>query len=90
MTQLDLLVLLCLIHINVDYLTMPLFFSAEIKAIDLALDHIEQSRDTDFIFLLIPADFFLILTKGNEKAETFAKSALNLDISDLKRPFTGI
>ena len=28
---------------------MPLYFSAEIKAIDLALDHIEQSRNSDFI-----------------------------------------
>ena len=37
-----------MIHISVDYLTMPLFFSAEIKAIDLALYHIEQSRNTDF------------------------------------------
>ena len=38
--------------ISVDYLTMPLFFSAEIEAIDLALDHIEQSRNTNFnIFL---------------------------------------
>ena len=36
-------------HINVDYQTMPLFFSAEIKAIDLALGHIEQSSNTGFI-----------------------------------------
>ena len=28
---------------------MPPFFSAEIKAIDLALDRIEQSRNSDFI-----------------------------------------
>ena len=42
-------------------------FSVEIKAIDLALGHIEQSRDTDFInfFFLIPADFFPILIKRN-------------------------
>ena len=42
--------LLRLIHMNVDYLTMPLFLSAELKAIDLALNHNEQTRDTDFIF----------------------------------------
>ena len=36
-------------HTNVDYLTNASIFSAEIKAIDLALDHIEQSRNTDFI-----------------------------------------
>ena len=49
-TQLDQPVLLHLIHINVDYLPdNASIFSAEIKAIDLALDHIEQSRNTDFI-----------------------------------------
>ena len=34
---------------NIDYLTMPRFFSAELKAIDLALNHNEQTRNTDFI-----------------------------------------
>ena len=33
-------------------------FSAEIKAVDLALDHIEQSRNSDFITFLIPSLFF--------------------------------
>ena len=32
-----------------DHPRQCLFFSAEIKAIDLALDHIEQSRNSDFI-----------------------------------------
>ena len=31
-------------------------FSAEIKAIDLALDHIEQSRNSDFIIFLARLD----------------------------------
>ena len=103
---------------------MPLFFSAEIKAIDLALDHIEQSRNTDFIIfsdslsvlqslhsrhienpLLLDvllkhndlADLNYIVfcwlpshvgIKGNEKADIAAKSALTLNISDFKIPFT--
>ena len=33
-------------------------FSAEIKPIDLALDHIEQPRNTDFIVFPIPSLFF--------------------------------
>ena len=33
-------------------------FSAKIKAIDLALDHIEQSRNSDLSFFLIPSLFF--------------------------------
>ena len=58
-TQLDWPVLLRLTHINANYLTMPLFFfSAELKAIDLALDHNEQTRNTDFIIFLIPSLFF--------------------------------
>ena len=57
-TQLDQPVLLHLIHINVDCLTVPLFFSAEIKVIDLALDHIEQSRNSDFIIF---SDFLSVL-----------------------------
>ena len=96
-------------------------FSAEIKAIDLALDHIEQSRSSDFIIF---SDSFSVLQslhnrhienpllldvllkhnelnrivfcwlsshvgiKGNEKADIAAKSALTLNISDLKIPFT--
>ena len=50
-TQLDHLLLLHRIHINVDYLTMPLFV-VEIKAIDLAFDHTEQSENTDLFFFL--------------------------------------
>ena len=99
-------------------------FSAEIKAIDLALDHIEQSRSSDFIifsdslsvlqslhnrhienslildvllkhnelaelnrivFCCLPSHVGI---KGNEKADIAAKSALTLNISDLKIPFT--
>ena len=99
-------------------------FSAEIKAIDLALDHIEQSRSSDFIifsdslsvlqslhnrhienpllldvllkhnelaelnrivFCWLPSHVGI---KGNEKADIAAKSALTLNISDLKIPFT--
>ena len=99
-------------------------FSAEIKAIDLALDHIEQSRSSDFIIF---SDSLSVLQslhnrhienpllldvllkhneltelnrivicwlpshvgiKGNEKADIAAKSALTLNISDLKIPFT--
>ena len=99
-------------------------FSAEIKAIDLALDHIEQSRNSDFIifsdslsvlqslnnrhienpllldvllkhneltelnrivFCWLPSHVGI---KGNEKADIAAKSALTLNISDLKIPFT--
>ena len=122
-TQLDQPVLLHLIHKNVDCLTVPLF-SAEIKVIDLALDHIEQSRNLDFIIftdsisvleslhnrqtenpLLLDiilkhnelADLNNIVfcwlpshveIKGNEKADIAAKSALTLNISDLKIPFT--
>ena len=99
-------------------------FSAEIKVIDLALDHIEQSRNLDFIIfsdsisvleslhnrqtenpLLLDvilkhnelADLNNIVfcwlpshvgIKGNEKADIAAKSALTLNISDLKIPFT--
>ena len=57
-TQLDQLALLNLIHIDVLYLTMPLFYAAEIKVIELALVHIvvEKSRNTDFF--LIPSLFF--------------------------------
>ena len=99
-------------------------FSAKIKAIDIAfkLDHIEQSRNTDFIIfsdsvsvlqslhnrhignpLLLDvlvkhndlADlnhFVLCLLpshvgiKGNEKADISLKSALTLNISDIKIP----
>ena len=89
---------------------MPLFFSAEIKAIDLAVDHTEQSRNTDFI---ICSDSLSVLQslhsrhienpllldvllkhndladlKGNEKDDIAAKSALTLNISDFKIPFT--
>ena len=121
-SQLDQPVLLHLIHINVDCLTVPLFFSAEIKAIDLALDHIEKSRNTDFIIFSdslsvlqslhnrhiehsILLDVLLkhndlaelnhivfcwipihVGIKGNEKADIAAKSALTLNISDLKIP----
>ena len=99
-------------------------FSAEIKAIDLALDHIEQSRSSDFVifsdslsvlqslhnrniehplllgvllkhnelaelnnivFCWLPSHVGI---KGNEKADIAAKSALSLNISDLKIPFT--
>ena len=99
-------------------------FSAEIKAIDLALDDIEQSRNSDFIIF---SDFLSVLQSlhnrhiensllldvllkynelaelnrivfcwlsshvgiiGNEKADIAAKSALTLNISDLKIPFT--
>ena len=99
-------------------------FSAEIKAIDLALDHIEQSRSSDFIifsdslsvlqslhnrhienpllldvllkhnelaelnrivFCWLPSHVGI---KGNEKASIAAKSALTLNISNLKIPFT--
>ena len=99
-------------------------FSAEIKAIDLALDHIEQSRNSDFIifsdslsvlqslhnrrienpllldvllkhnglaernsivFCWLPSHVGI---RGNEKADIAAKSALTLNISDLKIPFT--
>ena len=99
-------------------------FSAEIKAIDLALDHIEQSRNTDFVifsdslsvlqslhnrhienpllldvllkhndlaelnnnvFCWLPSHVGI---KGNEKADIAAKSALTLNISGLKIPFT--
>ena len=105
-------------------------FSAEIKAIDLALDHIEQSRNTDFIIfsdslsvlqslhnrhienpLLLDvllkhndlADLNHIVfcwlpshvgiksnkkKKKNEKADIAAISALTLNISDFKIPFT--
>ena len=99
-------------------------FSAEIKAIDLALDHIEQSRNSDFIIfsdslsvlqslhnphIENPLLFDVLLKhnelaelnnivfgwlpshvgiKGNEKADIAAKSALTLNISDLKIPFT--
>ena len=96
----------------------------EIKAIDLALDHIEQSRNSDFIIF---SDFLSVLQslhnrhienpllldvllkhnelaelnrivfcwlpshvgiKSNEKSDIAAKSALTLNISDLKIPFT--
>ena len=99
-------------------------FSADIKAIDLALDHIEQSRNSDFIifsdslsvlqslhnrrmenpllldvclkhnelaelnsivFCWLPSHVGI---KGNEKADIAAKSALALNVSDLKIPFT--
>ena len=99
-------------------------FSAEIKAIDLALDHIEQSRNADFIIFSdslsvvqslhnrhiekpLLLDVLLKLNdladinhivfcwlpshvgiKGNEKADIATKSALTLNISDLKVPFT--
>ena len=99
-------------------------FSAEIKAIDLALDHIEQSRSSDFIIFsdslsvlqslhnrhienLLLLDVLLkhnelaelnrivfcwlpspVGIKGNEKADIAAKSALTLNISNLKIPFT--
>ena len=89
-------------------------FSAEIKAIDLALDHIEQSRNSDFIIfsdslsvlqslhnrqtenpLLLELNRIVFCwlpshvgIKGNEKADIAAKSALTLNISDLKIPFT--
>ena len=123
-TQLDQPVLLRLTHINIDYLTMPLFFSAEIKAIDLALDHYEQSRNTDFVIFFYSLSVLQSLynrhvenpllldvllkhndlaelnniifcwlpsyvgIKGNEKADIVAKSALTLNISGLKIPFT--
>ena len=99
-------------------------FSAEIKAIDLALDHIEQSRNTDFVifsdslsvlqslqnrhienpllldillkhndlaelnnivFCWLPSHVGI---EGNEKSDIAAKSALTLNISGLKIPFT--
>ena len=99
-------------------------FSAEIKAIDLALDHIEQSRNTDFVifsdslsvlqslhnchvenpllldvllkhndlaelnnivFCWLPSHVGI---EGKEKADIAAKSALTLNISGLKIPFT--
>ena len=99
-------------------------FSAEIKAIDLALDHIEQSRSSDFIIFSdslsvlqslhnrhienpLLLDVFLkhnelaelnrivlcwlpshVGINGNEKADIAAKSALTLNISNLKNPFT--
>ena len=101
-------------------------FSAEIKAIDLALDHIKQSRNSDFIifsdslsvlqslhnrhienpllldvllkhnelaelnrivFCWLPSH---VRIKGNKKADIAAKSALTLNISDLKIPFTDL
>ena len=102
---------------------MSLFFSAEIKAIDLLLDHIEPSWNTGYIFsdslsflqslrnrhIENPLLFYVLLKnndladlnhivfcwlpsylgiKGNEKADIAAKSALTLNISDLKIPFT--
>ena len=96
----------------------------KIKAIDLALHHIEQSRNSDFIIFsdslsvlqslhnchianpllldvllkhndLAELNHFVfcwlpshVEIKGNEKANTAAKSALTLNISDLKIPFT--
>ena len=99
-------------------------FSAEIKAVDLALGHIEQSRSSDFtifsdslfvlqslhnrhienpllldvllkhnelaelnriVFCWLPSHVGI---KGNEKADIAAKSALTLNISDPKIPFT--
>ena len=101
---------------------------SEIKAIDLALDHIEQSRNSDFIIReRIFSDSLSVLQslhnrrienpllldvllkhnglaernsivfcwlpshvgiRGNKKADIAAKSALTLNISDLKIPFT--
>ena len=99
-------------------------FSAEIKSIDLGLDHIEQSGNTDFIIL---SDSLSVLQslhnrhvenpllldvllkhndladlnhivfcwlpihvgiRGNEKADIAAKSALTLNVSDIKIPVT--
>ena len=61
MTQLDLLVLFHLIHRNIDYQTRPLssiFFSAEIKAVDLPLDQIQRSKN---INIIICSDSFSVL-----------------------------
>lgn len=99
-------------------------FSAEIKAIDLALNHIEQSTSRDFIIfsdslsvlqslnsrqldnslltdILLKYNYLSDLNnivfcwlpshvgiKGNEKADIAAKSALALQPSDLKIPYT--
>ena len=90
-------------------------FSAEIKAVDLALDHIEQSRNTDFVIFSdslsvlqslhnrhVENPLLLdVLLKHNDLAELnnivfcwlpsrriAAKSALPLNISGFKIPFT--
>ena len=82
-TQLDQPVLLNLKHKSLLPENTSIY-SAEIKAIDLALDHIEQSRNSDFI--IVPDSLFVLQSLHNRHIENpllLVVLLTNNDLADL-------